>query len=67
MVEELWKFFVVLNDLVMEKLLEFLCIKRILEKKVEKLMKENVEMCKKFGFEVLFGFMILIRLFLVIV
>lgn len=51
-VEDLEKLNVVFNDMVMEKFLEFFRMKRILEKKVEKLIKENMEMRKKFGFEV---------------
>lgn len=43
-VEDLEKLNVVFNDMVMEKFLEFFRMKRILEKKVEKLIKENMEM-----------------------
>lgn len=51
--EDLEKFNVVFNDMVMEKFLEFFRMKRNLEKKVEKFIKENSELRKKFGFDIL--------------
>ena len=50
--EELEKSNAVFNDMAMEKSLELSRTKRTLEKKVEKLSKENTEMRKKFGLEV---------------
>lgn len=50
--EDLEKSNAVFNDMAMEKSLEFSRMKRTLEKKVEKLTKENMEMRKKFGLEV---------------
>lgn len=50
--EDLEKSNAVFNDMAMEKLLELSRMKRTLEKKVEKLTKENLEMRKKFGLEV---------------
>ena len=50
--EDLEKSNAVINDMAMEKSLELSRLKRTLEKKVEKLTKENVEMRKKFGLEV---------------
>ena len=49
--EDLEKSNAVFNDMAMEKSLELSRTKRTLEKKVEKLAKENSEMRKKFGFE----------------
>lgn len=66
-VEELQKSSAVLNDLAMEKSLELSRTKRTLEKKVEKLTKENAEMRKKFGLEVPPGSTTPIRLSPVIV
>ena len=51
-VEDLEKSNAVFNDMAMEKSLELSRMKRTLEKKVEKLTKENMEMRKKFGLEV---------------
>lgn len=50
--EDLEKSNAVFNDMAMEKSLELSRTKRTLEKKVEKLTKENNEMRKKFGLEV---------------
>ena len=50
--EDLEKSNAVFNDMAMEKSLELSRTKRTLEKKVEKLTKENMEMRKKFGLEV---------------
>ena len=50
--EDLEKSNAVFNDIAMEKSLELSRMKRTLEKKVEKLTKENMEMRKKFGLEV---------------
>lgn len=50
--EDLEKSNAVFNDMAMEKSLELSRTKRTLEKKVEKLTKENSEMRKKFGLEV---------------
>lgn len=51
-VEDLEKSNAVFNDMAMEKSLELSRMKRTLEKKVEKLTKENMEMRKKLGLEV---------------
>ncbi|XP_074611201.1 uncharacterized protein LOC141865791 [Acropora palmata] len=51
-VDELQKSSAGLNDLVMERSLELSRTRRTLEKKVEKLTKENAEMRKKYGFDV---------------
>lgn len=50
--EDLEKSNAVFNDMAMEKSLELSRMKRTLEKKVEKLTKENMEMRQKFGLEV---------------
>ena len=50
--EDLEKSKAVFNDMAMEKSLELSRMKRTLEKKVEKLTKENMEMRKKFGLEI---------------
>jgi len=50
--EDLEKSNAVFNDMAMEKSLELSRMRRTLEKKVEKLTKENMEMRKKFGLEV---------------
>lgn len=50
--EDLEKSNAVFNDMAMEKSLELSRMKRTLEKKMEKLTKENMEMQKKFGLEV---------------
>lgn len=49
--EELEKSNAVFNDMAMEKSLELSRTKRTLEKRVEKLSKENIEIRKKFGLE----------------
>ncbi|KAL9950269.1 hypothetical protein ACROYT_G042744 [Oculina patagonica] len=49
--EDLEKSNAVFNDMAMEKSLELSRTKRTLEKKVDKLTKENSEMRKKFGYE----------------
>lgn len=54
-IRELQKKSAVLNDLAMEKSLELSRAKRTLEKKVEKLSKENAEMRKKSGHDVPLG------------
>ena len=51
-VDELQKSSASLNDLVMERSLELSRTRRTLEKKVEKLTKENAEMRKKYGVDV---------------